>query len=414
MNVPFDQKPIIAAIFVATYVALAIGRIPGLRLNRVGIALLGAIAIRFFSRDSTDQAALAINWPTIILLFGFFVLSAQLRLSGFYDRVAVGISTHLDAPVSFLAYLIVATAALSAFLNNDVVCCVLTPVVGTALVRKRIDPVPYLIAIAAASNIGAAGTLIGNAQNMMIGSVANLSFARYMLWSSVPVTIGLAGVFAVARMASRGRPPLNPPELLGPEPQTYIFDLYHTTKGLVVLATVVALFFTPIPREITILVAAGIHLLSTKFKTEDLLALVNWPILLLFMSLFVVSGAFQATGYSGQLVHWMEGIGFDPSKPTNEALLTAALTTLINNAPAVMLLIKIVPMVHASSAYILAVSNSFAGNTLVTASVANIIVVQEARQQGIDISFGQFARLGVPITVVALGGLIAWAALMGP
>jgi Na+/H+ antiporter NhaD/arsenite permease-like protein len=414
MNVPFDQKPLVAAVFVLTYVCLAVGRIPGLRLNRTGIALLGAIAIRICSRDTTAQVALTINWPTIILLFGFFVISAQLRLSGFYDRVAVGISGRLSAPTSFLAYLIVATAALSAFLNNDVVCCVLTPVVGGALVRRRIDPVPYLIAIAAASNIGAAATLIGNAQNMLIGSVAALSFVRYMLWSAVPVAIGLVAVFAVTRLASSDRPPVILPEDLGPVPPTYTFDRYHTGKGLFVLAVVVALFFTSIPREITVLVAAGIHLLSSKFKTEDLLALVDWPILVLFMCLFIVSGTFQATGYGELVVHWMQGIGFDPSRPTNEALLTAGLTALINNGPAVMLLIKIVPMVHVSSAYILAVANSFAGNALVTASVANLIVVQEARQQGIAISFGQFARLGIPITLVALGGLVAWAALAGP
>jgi Na+/H+ antiporter NhaD/arsenite permease-like protein len=153
--------------------------------------------------------------------------------------------------------------------------------------------------------------------------------------------------------------------------------------------------------------------LSTKFKTEDLLALVDWPILLLFMSLFVVSGSFQATGYSQHLVQWMQGIGFDPARPTNEAMLTAGLSVLINNAPAVMLLIKIVPMTHAANAYVLAVGNSFAGNAVVTASVANIIVVQEARQLGVSISFADFARMGIPITLIAIGGLIGWAALMG-
>ena len=243
MNVPFDQKPVIAAIFIVTYLALAIGKIPGLRLNRTGIALLGAIAVTIFSGDSVEQAVLSINWPTITLLFGFFVISAQLRLSGFYDRVAVGISGRMSEPVSFLAYLIVATAVLSAFLNNDVVCLVLTPVVGGALVRRRIDPIPYLVAIAAASNIGAAATLIGNAQNMMIGSVANLSFSRYMIWSSVPVAIGLAGVFGVAGLACRGKPPLIPPEDAAPDPAPIPpLTGYHTSKGLVVLAVVVAPF----------------------------------------------------------------------------------------------------------------------------------------------------------------------------
>ena len=413
MNVPFDQRPVVLAIFILTYLGLAVGKIPGLRLNRTGIALLGAIGMMIFSRDPTSQTASSINWPTILLLFGFFVISAQLRLSGFYDRVAVAISSQLSAPTTFLAYLIVAAAGLSAFLNNDIVVCVLTPFVGAALVRKSINPIPYLIALAAASNIGAGATLIGNAQNMMIGSVAGLSFVRYILWAIVPVLIGLGGTFLVALASRRHEMPPVLADTGAPAVPSHPYDAYHCWKGLVILGAVIALFFTSVPREITVLIAAGIHLLSTKFKTEDLLALVDWPILLLFMSLFVVSGSFQATGYSQHLVQWMQGIGFDPARPTNEAMLTAGLSVLINNAPAVMLLIKIVPMTHAANAYVLAVGNSFAGNAVVTASVANIIVVQEARQLGVSISFADFARMGIPITLIAIGGLIGWAALMG-
>jgi Na+/H+ antiporter NhaD/arsenite permease-like protein len=414
MNVSADERPVVLAIFVLTYVGVAIGRIPGLKLNRTGIALLGAIAMMLFSGTSTSQTASTVNWPTILLLFGFFVISAQLRLCGFYDWIAGAISERVAVPGRFLVYLIAVTAGLSAFLNNDIVCYVLTPVVGAALVRKRIDPVPFLIALAAASNIGAAGTLIGNAQDMLIGSVAHLSFIRYILWTFVPVTFGLCTIYVVTRVGKCDGTPKLRPEDIAPIIPPCAFDRYHAIKGLSILGAVIVFFFTSVPREITVLVAASIHFLSSKFRTEQLLALVDWPILLLFMSLFVVSGTFQATGYGEQLVHWMEGIGFDPNRPANETLLTAGLSVLINNAPAVMLLIKIVPIAQASSAYIMAVANSFAGNAIMTASVANIIVVQQARGQGIVISFGAFARRGIPITIVALCGLIGWAILVGP
>jgi Na+/H+ antiporter NhaD/arsenite permease-like protein len=414
MNVPIDVRPVILAIFILTYVGLAAGRIPGLRLSRTGIALLGAIAMMIFSGNSTAQTAAAVNWPTIFLLFGFFVISAQLRLCGLYDQIAVAISERVSKPGRFLIYVIVVTAALSAFLNNDIVCYVLTPVVGAALVRRKMDPVPFLVALAAASNIGAAGTLIGNAQNMVIGSVAHLSFMRYIIWTFVPVSFGLCAVYVVARMYPRKEPPDLRPEDIEPNVTPGEFDRYHVAKGVILLVVVIAFFFTPVPREITVLVAAAIHFLSSKYRTDQILALVDWPILLLFMSLFVVSGTFQATGYGEQLVRWMEGIGFDPSRAANETLLTATLSVLINNAPAVMLLIKIVPIAHVSTAYIMAVANSFAGNAVLTASVANIVVVQQARQKGIVISFGAFARLGIPITVLALGGLIGWAVLIGP
>lgn len=413
MTAPTDHRPAVLAIFVLTYAGLAVGRIPGLKLNRTGFALLGAIAMMIFSGNTPEQIAAMVNWPTMLLLFGFFVLSAQLRLSGFYDWVAKPISDRLGAPTHFLAFLILVTAGLSAFLNHDVVCFVLTPVVATALLKRDIDPVPFLIALAAASNIGAAATLVGNAQNMLLGTVAGLGFARYTLWSAVPVFAGLVVTYWVTRLLRRPGPPHVSRDDIEPDGPEYPLDRYHMVKGLVVLAIAFGLFFTPLPREIVVLVAAGIHLLSSKFKTEHLLGLVDWQVLVLFGSLFIVGGCFQATGYGDHLVGWMAGLGFDPSRPLNETALAAALSVLINNAPAVVLLVKILPVTHAAVAYVLANANSFAGNVIMTASVANLIVVQQARRQGIIISFGAFARLGLPIAAASLGILVAWASLVG-
>src|ERR1700690_2640171 len=387
LNPAIENRPVLLAIFALTYVGIAIGRVPGLKLNRVGIALLGAIAMMVASGTSPKAAAAGVNWPTIFLLFGFFVLSAQLRLSGFFGWVAEWISRRLDAPARFLAFLIVATAGLSAVLNHDIVCYVLAPVVGSALVKKRSDPVPFLIALAIASNVGAAATLIGNPQNILIGEVAGLSFPRYMLWSLVPVAIGLAAIYFIVPLRAGGKPPRTADTEGEPESAAYPFDRYHVLKGLVILGAVICLFFTSLPKEIVVLVAAGIHLASTKFRTEELLGLVDWPILVLFTSLFVVSGVFQSTGYGEQAVGWLQGVGFNPTRPANLVTLTAGLSALINNAPAVMLLLKIVPMTHPSTGYIMAAANSFGGSLIMTASVSNIIVVQQARQQGIVISF---------------------------
>lgn len=414
MTVPIGQKPLILALFILTYAGLAIGRVPGLKLNRSGIALLGAIAMMLVSHSSSAEVVSYVNWPTIALLFGFFVISAQLRMSGFYGKVAETISSRLNSPEKFLVFLIAVAAGLSAFLNNDIVCFVLAPVVGTALVRKQLDPVPFLIALAAASNIGAGATLIGNAQNIMIGQLAGLGFLRYLAWAVVPVGFGLAGTYAVTRVAARAAPLTLPVADVAPEAAAYPFDPYHVAKGLVVLGVVIALFFTSLPREVIVLVAAAVHLLSRKNRTEDLLALVDWELLLLFTALFVVSGTFQATGYAASLVHWLGQVGFDPARPVNEVVLTTGLTALINNSPAVMLLVKLVPITQAGVATLLALANSFAGNIILTASVANIVVVQQARRQGIVVSFGTFARLGIPITVISLFGLIGWAALMQP
>jgi Na+/H+ antiporter NhaD/arsenite permease-like protein len=408
----FQEKPVTLAIFAISYLGIAVGRIPGLKLNRAGIALLGAIAMMIFAGVNTSDVISFINWPTVFLLFGFFVISAQLRLSGFYDRVAGGISARLANPARFMLVLMIVTGGLSAFLNHDIVCYVFAPIVGTALLRKRLNPVPFLIALAIASNIGAAATLIGNPQDMMIGQIAHLNFGHYLLWCGTPVIFAMAAAYGIIwRMSRKNLASVLPAQTESNDP-TYPFNRWHTIKGLIILAAVIGLFFSPLPKEIIALAAAGIHLASTKFRTEDLLKLVDWPILVLFMGLFVITGAFQATGYGDQAVQWLAHGGFNLDVPANLVVATAGLSNLINNSAAVMLLLKMVDLSHPVTAYILALANSFGGSLLIIGSVANIIVVQQARELGIRISFWDFAKLGIPVTLAALAGLLAWVLLL--
>jgi Na+/H+ antiporter NhaD/arsenite permease-like protein len=410
--VEVHPQSVILSVFAITYLGIAMGHVPGLKLNRVGIVLLGAIAMMLFGGVTTAEVISYVNWPTVLLLFGFFVISAQLRLSGFYDKVANGISARLGHPARFLLVLMAVTGGMSAFLNHDIVCLVFTPIVGAALLRKQINPVPFLIALAIASNIGAAATLIGNPQDMMIGAVARLNFGSYMLWSCVPVLFALGSAYGIIWMLSRK----NLQSALSAQNeragQAYPFNRAHTIKGLVILVVVVGLFFAPVPKEIIALAAAGIHLASRKFHTDELLGLVEWPILVLFMGLFAVTGAFQSTGYGDQAVRWLAHSGFSLNVPQNLALATAALSNLINNSAAVMLLLKVVNLSQPATAYVLALANSFGGSLMIVGSVSNIIVVQQARALGVRISFRDFALLGVPVTLAALAGLIGWVVLM--
>jgi Na+/H+ antiporter NhaD/arsenite permease-like protein len=410
--IPPSATPAILGIFALTYLGIAAGRVPGLKLNRTGIALLGAIAIIVFSRLPTTAVVGFINWPTILLLFGFFVLSAQLRLSGFFDRIAGAISARLENPARFLFTLMLVAAGLSAFLNNDVVCFVLAPVVAAALLRRQINPVPFLIALAVASNIGAAATLVGNAQDMLIAQVAGLDFGHYLLWCMPPVLLALGCAYALIWTMSRHNLASAASIPASVEPPSPPFNRTHTIKGLVILGLVIAFFFSPMPKEIIALTAAGIHLASPKFRTEDLLRMVNWSVLVLFMGLFVVTGAFQATGCGEQAVQWLAHAGLNLQSPSILAVMTAALSNLIGNSAAVMLLLKVADAAHPPMAYVLALANSFGGSLIIPGSVANIIVVQQAREMGIDISFRDFARLGVPVTVAAMASLLAWVALM--
>jgi len=307
--IPTSSTSAVVVIFALTYLGIALGRVPGLKLNRTGIVLLGAIAIAIFSGLPTSAVVDFINWPTVLLLFGFFVISSQLHLSGFFDMVAKAISARLGHPARFLLTLMLATAGLSAFLNHDIVCFVFTPVVATALVQRKLNPIPFLIALAMASNIGAAATLVGNPQDMMIAQVARLDFGAYALWCFPPVLVAFVCAYALIWRMSRHNLAFSAPEPIAAMSSPGPFNRIHTIKGLVILVLVIAFFFSSIPKEIIALTAAGIHLASTKFRTEDLLASVDWSILVLFMGLFVVTGAFQATGYGDQAVRWLAHAG---------------------------------------------------------------------------------------------------------
>lgn len=193
-------SPAVLVIFALTYLGIAIGHVPGLKLDRTGFAMLGAIGMMVFGGLSTTEIISYVNWPTILLLFGFFVLSAQLRLSGFFDAVANSIARRIASPARFLLMLMLATAGLSAFLNHDIVCYVFAPILTAALLHKKLNPVPFLIALAIASNIGAAATLVGNPQDMMIGQIARLCFGRYALWCLLPVLFALGCAYGIIWM----------------------------------------------------------------------------------------------------------------------------------------------------------------------------------------------------------------------
>src|SRR5215475_4399968 len=195
----------VVAIFLIVYLGMILGGLPFVQLDRTGVALLGAIALVAIGDLTPEQAALSIHLPTLLLLFSFMVLSAQMRLGGFYGWVTRHIAALPLSPSALLAAVIVVVAVLSAVFSNDIVCLAVAPVLADACLRRGLDPVPFLLALAAAANIGSAATLIGNPQNMLIGTVLKLSFSAYLLEAIVPVVSGLLVLWALLAMQTRGR-----------------------------------------------------------------------------------------------------------------------------------------------------------------------------------------------------------------
>jgi Na+/H+ antiporter NhaD/arsenite permease-like protein len=398
--------PIALIVFVLVYLGMILGEVPGLALDRSGIALLGAIAILASGRLTLEEAALAVDVHTIALLFGLMVMSAQFRLGGFYTETVRRIATQSGSPDALLLWVIVAAGALSSVLANDIVCLAMTPMLIEVCARRQLTPIPFLLALACASNVGSAATLIGNPQNMFIGESLRLSFAGYLLDGAPPAAVGLGLTWVIIRWQWQDRWLATVPVRIDRR-QPPSFDRGQTAKGLVLLTVTIAVFlFTALPRDVVALTAAGVLLLSRRMASREMVGLVDWHLLVLFVGLFVVNEAVQRAGLLQELYSALAGAGVDLSRAGWLFAVTPVLSNLVSNVPAVMLLLPASSGPQAGA--VLALASTFAGNLLIVGSIANIIVIEQARAQGVAIDWRVHARTGVPVTLVTLGLAGCW------
>jgi Na+/H+ antiporter NhaD/arsenite permease-like protein len=413
---PAAQTALVVATFGVVYLGMILGGLPRLHLDRTGVALLGAIAIVGAGVMTPDEAAQAVHLPTLLLLFSFMVISAQMRLGGFYTWVTRRVAAMDVGPATLLAVVIGVVAVLSAVFSNDIVCLAVAPVLADACLRRRLDPVPYLLALACAANIGSAATLIGNPQNMLIGQRLGLDFGAYLLEAAVPVVLGLVALWALLAWSLRRAAPQAVPDAAADaarqaalEAEYPAFDRWQTAKGLAVaLALVVVFLATDWPHDIAALVGAGLLLLSQRFHSSKMMGLVDWELLVLFIGLFVVNDALARTGLTSQAVQWFAGQGVALGEPVPLFVATLLLSNLVSNVPAVMLLLPVVDGAHGGPT--LALVSTLAGNLFIVGSIANIIVVDAARRRGIEIDWKRHARTGVPVTLVTLAIAAGWIA----
>jgi len=397
----------VVAIFAVVYLGMILGGLPLLQLDRTGVALLGAIAIVAIGDLTPGQAAEAVHLPTLLLLFSFMVISAQMRLGGFYAWVTRRIAALPAGPPLLLAAVIGAVAALSAVFSNDVVCLAVAPVLADACLRRGLDPVPFLLALACAANIGSAATLIGNPQNMLIGEVLKLPFGGYFLEAIVPVLAGLVALWLLLVWQSRGRWASTKTAAAAPPEVDRPLDRWQTAKGLAVAAALIGVFlFTELPRDVAALTGAGLLLMSRKLHSTDMLGQVDWELLILFIGLFVVNHALEHTGVTAQAIQALAAQGMSLTEPGWLFAAALVLSNVVSNVPAVMLLLP--AATEPFSGPLLALVSTLAGNLLIVGSIANIIVVDAARRQGIVIDWKRHLRTGLPVTAATLAITAAW------
>ena len=393
------------AIFAATYLVLAIGRFPGLRIDRTGAAIVGASLMVASGALRFDQALRAIDWSTLVLLLGMMIVVANLRLSGFFRLAAARVVLHAHSPRLLLAGTVAVSGFFSAFFVNDTMCLVLTPLILEVTLALRRNPVPYLLAVAMASNAGSAATITGNPQNMMIGALSGIPYRSFLAALAPVALVSLVLTWLVLTLVFRAE--FNH-DRFTPDPSLRVrVNRPLMWKSLTVAAAMVAFFFAGYPVAQVAIVAGALLLVTRRVKPEKVYHDIDWPLLALFAGLFVVVRGVETTSLERDVLRLAQGSPLD--RPAVLTLFSAILSNLVSNVPAVLVFKPIVArLTDPAGAWLtLAMSSTLAGNFTILGSVANLIVVQRARP-GVHISFSDYFKAGAPLTLLSLAFGAAW------
>jgi Na+/H+ antiporter NhaD/arsenite permease-like protein len=388
------------AIFSATYAVVAVGKIPVYHIDRAGAALLGGSLMVGTGVLTAEEAYRAVDFDTIILLLGMMIVVANLRVSGFFRVVTGWIATHVHHPFVLLVAVVLASGLLSAFLVNDTICLVMTPLVLELVTRLRRNPVPYLLAIATASNIGSVATITGNPQNIIIGSVSHIPYGVFVATLAPVAAAGL--VIATLLIALLYRKDFLTRERLLPTAMPARYHRPLVIKTIVVLAIMVVLFFIGQPVAKVAIVGGAFLLLTRRVKPEKIYIEIDWPLLVMFVGLFVVVAGFEKMVITTETVAAIGRLRLDDNVVLG--VVTALLSNIVSNVPAVLVLKPFVPnLPDPQRAWlVIAMAATLAGNLTLVGSVANLIVAQRARARGVNISFWTYLKVGAPLTMVTI------------
>jgi Na+/H+ antiporter NhaD/arsenite permease-like protein len=395
-----------ALVFAATYLVIALGRLPGSRLDRAGAALLGASLMVATGTLTLEEAYRAIDLDTITLLLGMMIVVANLRFAGFFGLAALWLGERARHPLLLLLGVVVVAGVLSAFLVNDTVCLMLAPLVAELTLALGRQPVPYLLAVAMAANIGSTATITGNPQNIVIGSVSRIPYAEFAE-ALAPVAVAGLALLALlivtaypAEFLTRAR--------LAPAALRLRWNRWLLLEASLAAVAMVALFFLGQPPAKVAIVVGSLLLLTRRIKPERVYREIDWSLLLLFCGLFIVVEGFEKAALTPALVRDMAELQL--GRPGVMAFVAAVLSNLVSNVPAVLVLKPFVEaLAEPRPAWLaLAMAATLAGNFTILGSVANLIVVQRARRHGIELGFWTYFRIGAPLTVMTIAVGVLW------
>ncbi len=404
------QHWLVIAVFAGTYVLIAARRLAWLPIGRPAGALLGAVAMVAIGALTPEESYAAVDHGTLVLLFGMMLLTAYLEDDGFIEGLARTMLRLCHGPRTLLFAVSGLSALLSALLVNDTVCLFLPPVVIATCLAARLPLAPYLMAIATSANLGSAATLVGNPQNMIIGSMSRMPFDRFLLWcgpaalvTTVLNTLLLAWWYRRELAAvDAGRLELEPAQGATSRPSGPRRD--PRFAGLVVAGMVVG-FLAGWPTGYTALAAALAFMVRARTDARTTFARIDWPLLVFFVGLFVVVKGLDRTG--------LVESAWKAASPLFRTDTVPGLAALVGFLVVGSNLVSNVPMVLLAGPYLttlgfgeegwvlLAFVTTAAGNLTLLGSVANILVAEQARDH-YDLSYREYLGFGVTSTLAML------------
>jgi Na+/H+ antiporter NhaD/arsenite permease-like protein len=396
-------------VFFGSYVVFAIGSFPLTNIDRPGAAIIGAVLMVAVGIVGAPEALASIDFATIVLLFSMMLIVANLKVVGFFDWITERSIERLH-PHHLLPTVIFSCGVLSAFLVNDVVCLVMTPFVIRLARQLGRPPMPYAIAVATASNIGSVATITGNPQNMLIGSLSGISYVDFLVHLAPVAAVGLCVNWALVHWIHlRGTVDQVDVDRALDAPEFQPGRIRR--KPIVVLLIVLGAFLTGVPPAMAAAVGAALLLVTRSVEPRRVYDEVDWGLLVFFVGLFIIVAGADRAGLTSMLFAPLAALNLR-GLPVFAAV-TAGLSNIVSNVPAVMLLrtaIPAFPNPH-TGWLVLAMSSTLAGNLTITGSIANIIVVERAAGEGVTISFRDYLRVGVPVTAATLVIGTLWLAL---
>lgn len=409
MSLLADWKILSAwAVFFVTYAVLAIGYVPLLRLDRTGAAFVGAVAFVFVGVLSSHEAFEAQDYETLVLLFSMMLIVSFLVNSGVLGRLEHVLRRTVTGRRALLWTVVLASGLFSAFFINDVVCLVMTPMVITLTHHRRLNPVPFLLGVAMASNIGSVMTPVGNPQNIFIASASHVSYARFVLTLAPVSLIGLVILGLYLEWAFRGRWAGEADvaaESIAPPPRVRAYVLWRTVG---VLGAVLVAFWIGLPMAQVAAAGAALLLLTRRTSRRAIFALVDWDLLVLFVCLFVITAGARKVGIIESIYSHMTVLR--PDHFLSFSAMTLLLSNIVSNVPAVFFLGQVIPgLPDPESLWLLtAMVSTLAGNLTLIGSIANLIVVEKASSR-VRIDFWTYTKVGLPVTAMTLSaGLLYW------